>query len=1022
MSITSIPIPEILPNDRQLECINTHNGPVMVLAGPGTGKTTTVIKRIQKMLESGIDADSILALTFSEAAANEMKMRLLKAVGSKASSVSIHTYHAFCADIIAQNSLKFELIEDFSILDNLNKHRIMKEAVNEYRPRHLVTKRSDAYYYIPHLLAAVHNIKLNRITKDKYFEILNNSLEWKTGFLSLKDELKIQEELDKKGKRNRLKTTLKEIESLDNKIKKATETWDIYEKYSQKLLQQGFIDFDDMINLVLDAFDNDPMFLEEVRSNYTYILVDEYQDTNHSQNELIFKLASDNKEANIFAVGDDDQIIYTFQGAQVDNLERFLNKYPTAKVICLNENNRSTQTVLDFSYNLINQDNNRIETKETFSKFNISKRLIAKNRSIAEKDSLVQLHSFNDSIQENNYILSRIQSIIKYVPEMPLNEIAILTRTNNELEYFADQLKAKNIPFQINKQKDIFTLKPSLLVYFYLKALEDHNMNSMGLFGLVAHQPFSFKATDYTFLVRENRRVYNDFITIIKNNLSKHSWKDKEKIEKFITDYDYLKSIINDEKLSNIIIHLINRTGILQYYASKDVNRFENISSLKKLIDEANHFEKNVRPATFSMFLDYLDDSIKENINLEINDNSFIENAVQLLTVHRSKGREFSYLFLPNLLAKNWEKRRSTDSLKLPIEKAEFSKESEALRLLFVACTRAKHSLTLSYSTIIGGKSTELSTFIQSLTDNNELLETFNHELNSEEYVDEIIKQYTRLELYNKSTFMDELKLRAKNHIMSPSSMYLYNACPKQFLYAYLYRIPVIDEVNKNFSFGTSVHKALEKFIKLAIQKQKYSTKETLIKYFNSAIDKETFSSIQERDSSRQYGIKVLDRYFNKLTRPKVSCYKSVELNLDLIPLEKQFIKGKIDLVMLDDNKDYVLIDYKTGNLATTKNQVIAENGSHNHYLDQVKFYKLLFETKYPDIIARQGVIEFVEAFERSIYLDLTSEDNQNIKEKILNTFEKINNLEFTGVDEINQLEKACERCNYKLLCRLQTI
>lgn len=1021
MSTTLISYPQIIPNEKQQECINTLNGPIIVLAGPGTGKTTTIIKRIENMLAQNIPPESILALTFSESAANEMKVRLLNQVGTKASSVVIHTYHAFCSDIISQNSLRFELLEDYNVIDNLNKHRLMKEVIDEYRPKHLVTKRSDPYFYIPYLLNAVHEIKLNRVKKDAYLSVIENNKNWKPELQRLQADKKTQEELEKAGKRNHLKTTLNEIETLEAHIKKTEDIWNILEKYNYKLNQNTFIDFDDMINFVLDAFEEDSRFLEDIRSNYKYFLVDEYQDTNHSQNELIFKLASDSPEANIFVVGDDDQIIYSFQGAQVDNLERFLKYYPDAKVICLNENNRSTQTILDFSNKIISQDDKRLENNPEFTHYHISKKLIAKNESVIKLDNKVQLHTFADKVQENNFILDQIQSIINENPELPLSEIAILVRTNAELEFFADQLKAKNIPFQISKQRDIFTLKPSLLVYLYLKALENHNVNSMGLFGLIAHSPFDFAVEDYAFLTQENLRTNADFITLIKEHLNKHTWQDREKVVKFVEIFNELKSLINDEKLSNLVICLINKTGILEYYASKEINRFENIAALKKFVDEVKTFEKITRPSTLTMLLSYLDSSIKENIVLEIDDDSFIENAVQLITLHKSKGREFSYVFMVNLNAKAWEKRRSMEVLKLPIDKVDFSKNSEVARLLFVGCSRAKHHLVLTHSNIVNGKNEEISQFILKASEHTDCVEQFNHEINSNQYLEEVIQQFSYSPLYQKQAFLEDLKQRAIRHVMSPSSLYSYNTCPKAFLYSYIYRIPVLDPINASMSFGSAIHKALEKFIKIAIKSKKYPEKEKLLTDFSKAIGRELFPSIQEREIRLNHGIKVLNEYYQNLTATPPQNIIDVEVNINLLPVDKYFVKGKIDRVEVNNNNEYVLIDYKTGS-PKYKNQVMNEDGTHKYYLDQLRFYKLLYEIKNPAKKVPLGIILFVEDPDKSLYIELTDKDMQIIKETILSTFEKIHELKFTGVDEKKQQAESCKNCLYKLLCALNTL
>ena len=333
----------ICPNAGQQECIKTLNGPVMVLAGPGTGKTFTIIQRIKFMIESGIAPDSILCLTYSEAAANEMKARLVKEIGTVAASVTIHTYHAFCNEIIRQNPMEFELLDGVGLVDDITKRTLMSEVIDEVKPKFYKTKWGDSKYFIPELLGAVDEIKKNQVTKEDYFNTLQTHPQWGGKMKELEEEYKTREE---KGKL--VKTFLNSYENHKKKLGKAREAWEIFEKYDIKLKQNNFIDFNDMINLVLETFDTNEDFLKHVSAKYRYFLVDEYQDTNYAQNKIVFKLAQGAGCDNIFVVGDDDQIIYEFQGAKTDTLAKFLSLYPATKVICLNENNRSTQNILDF--------------------------------------------------------------------------------------------------------------------------------------------------------------------------------------------------------------------------------------------------------------------------------------------------------------------------------------------------------------------------------------------------------------------------------------------------------------------------------------------------------------------------------------------------------------------------------------------------------------------------------------------------------------------------------------------------
>src|SRR5574344_441702 len=431
----------ITPNEKQMECIKTLEGPIMVLAGPGTGKTFTIIQRIKYLIEQGIQPESILCLAFSDPAAAEMKIRLVKEVGATASAVEISTYHAFCNNIISQFPIKFELVENFTIIDDLSKYTLMKSIVEEYKPKYLLASDYNPYFYINHLLKAVAEVKLNRCNKEKYFDVLKNGKEWGKEMDWLLEHEAKQIELAKLGKRNHIVRTQKDIAKLEKNINMATEAWDIIEIYMQKMQENNLIDFNDMINFVLDTFDEDPSFAESIRKKYKYLLIDEYQDTNKSQNELIFQLAGDEESPNILVVGDDDQIIYQFQGAQTDNLEKFIQKYKNPKIICLEENNRSSQVILDLSREILKQTPARLENNPKFKDFGISKVLTAKNKDVIDKTQITELHSFAETSQEINFIIDKIKSITKENPELPLNEIAIIARTNPELKNLADILK-----------------------------------------------------------------------------------------------------------------------------------------------------------------------------------------------------------------------------------------------------------------------------------------------------------------------------------------------------------------------------------------------------------------------------------------------------------------------------------------------------------------------------------------------------------------------------------------------------
>ena len=400
------------PNAKQQECIDKIDGEIMVLAGPGTGKTYTLIQRVKNMLlNKAISPEKILCLTFSEAAAAEMKKRLIKEIGELASETNVYTYHSFCNELLNNYSDEFDFQKDTKIIDEATKRAFIKKCIDELNPKHHRTELYDSYYYIPKIIDGIEEIKKNLISREEYFYNIENHLDWVPKLLLLKDKVEAK---TRKGD-TRIKTDLGAIESLEEKIGKAKELWAFFEMYKSMMQKQGLIDFNDMISLVLEAFNKKPDFLESIANSYDYFLVDEYQDTNKSQNAIVFNLVKASKKKNIFVVGDDDQIIYGFQGAQIDNIERFLDEFPDTKVICLKENMRSTQAILDFSYEVSKLDPKRLESNPRFKQYSIDKRLEAKNDSITVKDKKVKFKRFADLDQEYISIVEEIENIINSV-------------------------------------------------------------------------------------------------------------------------------------------------------------------------------------------------------------------------------------------------------------------------------------------------------------------------------------------------------------------------------------------------------------------------------------------------------------------------------------------------------------------------------------------------------------------------------------------------------------------------------
>ena len=1015
----------IKPNSKQQQAIDILNGQVMLLAGPGTGKTFTVIHRIEKMLADGVEPSSILCLTFSDAAASEMRQRLIKKMGVVASAVDIYTYHSFCNDLIKTYPDKFEMTSGVKLITDAEKISIMKECIDDANLEFFVPSRADRYFFTKNFISYVEKLKTQRVSKDEYMACIDTNPVLMPRYKELESEIYEREQAGN----TKNKTRYNELEKIKTNIEKAKELWTLFELYSTKMINKNLIDFSDMINLVLTSFEEDSQFLSEVSNKYKYFLVDEYQDTNDLQNQIIFNLLDGNDEKNIFVVGDDDQIIYGFQGAKSDNIENFLTKYPNTTVICLEENNRSTQTILDFSNLIVNQDENRLENNLYFKeKYNISKKLTAKNPKIIVKDKKIKRIQFGEILQEFNYIVDDIKTLIKsdFAPKtdedkIDYSQIAIISKKRAELQTFAELLKSKNIPFQIDEGKSIFAIRSTILIYFYIKAMNNYLTSSDKLFGLLLSEPFKIDQQDYNKILEEKRLwkkdESSDFITLMRNL---NGWKNPEKITKFLETFDYLQDYASSNNLRNTVVEIINRTGLLTYFYKSGKNRSENLAGIRKIISEATDFQNSDSTKNLSDFVKYLDDCFENEIDINLDKDSVVQNAVQLMTYHGSKGREFEYVYLPNLISSNWEDFRMPGEYKLITEEvpdkdaAQAKKDSELLKLLFVGITRAKHTLTISFADSNNGKAQQITKYLEP---------TANYDFDSEQFecsADDLTTEFYRSvssDVFdNQKAFKNEIEERVKSVVLSPSRLNDYLSCPRKFFYVKVLGIDVEEADWDGANFGTLIHSLLERAVKVA-KESAYPTLEEILEKFRLGMDGMKFSSEAKKEKYFKQGQKLLTNYYPYFSQIPVSRITDIEFSFYGVDVDGDFITGKIDRIEKNSDGTFELYDYKTGNYSSEKK--IAPNEEKQNYFNQLCFYKYAYEKLTGNKVSKVGII-YVENHEKSVDKYLTDDDMKYIETLIKDTYQNIKALKFNPIKEDKQ--GACKNCVYKQLCKLDLI
>lgn len=1010
------------PNTKQQECIDNLNGQYLVLAGPGTGKTFTIVKRIQNMISQGVNPEKILCLTFTETASKEMKSRIDSELNALDSGVNVYTYHSFCNEIIKDNPKDFELPENFRLISTAVSRSFIKECIDEIKPIAFRTEKNDPYYFLNDILNMITAVKQNRLTKEKYFYNLENNQNWIPQLEVWKNK---NIEAVKNGKKE---TNLSKISTLEKSIAKAKELWLFYELYAEKMNKYHYIDFNDMITMVLEKFEKDAGFLAKIANKYEYLLVDEYQDTNPIQNEVIFNLVKGLDEKNVFVVGDDDQIIFTFQGARLDTIEKFLKEFPETKVICLNENMRSTQTILDVAREIAKQDTNRLEINPEFSRFNITKDLTAKNEKTCQKDKKVRFYRYADAIQEYNEIVKEIEGIVNS-PDCPLDEngnkayseIAILTRSNTELETFAEMLKDKNIPYELKEGKNIFNIKSVTIMYYYMQMLVNPELYSDRIFRILLNPPFNINSKDYE-KIYEVRTKNKSLINSIKE-LTPQDCQNYKLIEKFTTDFDKLREFISTETLRNIILEIGNRTGIFEYYLNAEINRCENIAGLKKLLDIANEISDINKTSGLEDFINYLDTCIIEEIEIKTDKAPVKMNAVQLSTYHSAKGKEYEYVYMPTLFNTKWESKK-TDKPEIPLAPCEAKTDDEfkaqkyadCIKVMFVGMTRAKHTLRLSYFTPSGTR-TKLTCFIANIQDILEKEET-PFEYNETSYWEEMTKSLIKKEYDYKKDFTTLVDLKTKDKFFSPNSINKYLKCPRQFLFDYVLDLSSKATNPDAYSFGSAVHRACEFAINYAIQNKTYPQKEDFIKTFKEDAQNRAFSSYEQRQIHLERGEKALETFFHHLTDTPIESLMYTEHNIKF-NIEGNNFTGIVDRIDKNEDGTYSIYDYKTGSAKNQNDIGLGKN--HEDYYNQIGLYKYLFEKSTGNKVKDTTFI-FPEYPESNFTLELNEEECEAIKDKFLDAIKNIKSYNFEPCSDRNKNSAPCKYCGFKDFCNLEVI
>jgi DNA helicase-2/ATP-dependent DNA helicase PcrA len=1016
-------------NDEQRKAVEQTEGPVFVLAGPGTGKTQILALRIGHILKtSDIQAHNILCLTYTDAGTIAMRKRLIEFIGSAAYNVHIYTFHAFANQVIQENMHLFGSARELQPLSDLEKVEVMIELTENLPMDHPLKKLKGSDFYIRAKLENLFgDMKKEGWTPDYIHQKAEDYLEEKRN----DPDMYYQRKSTKEGKTFQ-KGDFKEFhfKPIVEKMEMLKAGALLYRNYEKLLSSKGRYDYDDMILWVIKEFEENKQLLLRYQEQYLYFLVDEYQDTNGSQNKILEQLASYWPKPNVFAVGDDDQSIFRFQGANLENITDFQKKYEPVTVV-LDKNYRSTQNILDASAALIRNNNSRL------SKILQIDKSIKASGPNADLHLPVEILEFPNVSQEEAAVYYEIQKHIR--EKKPLNHIAVIYRKHALVEDLTKLLEAKNIPLNIRRKVNIlnepFIREVLALMGFINSGFSQSSQRDDLLFTSLIAPVFNIKYED---LMNIGRLAAYDFdsgesthwMEIIgdKNKMAEAGVKEIERIHDI---YEKLNEwMLSAPRLTLQVFFekLLTESGLLNEALSSSNAKWK-MQLLNTLFDFIK--EESVRDSkiTLNKFLNTIQSMEQNGVELPILKIASAEDGVHFITGHSAKGLEFETVFLMGANADNWEKSKNAGAQysfsypdNLLLQQAE-SKEEDERRVFFVAATRAEKKLLISYAASKDtGKEMERSRFVEEMKEAEnarEVLEMKEVQLSDKQLFEFKGKSMEYLKLPEAELVDHNLIDKVlESYQMSVTSLNKYLRCPIAFYYENIIRVP--SARNAYAGFGLAIHYGLEQYFR---EKQKskeegFGSAKILVDFFKKGmhIFRSHFTE-KEFENNLHYGEDILSRYHaDQLKNWFAAADFEVEHRIKNVEYRGVPIKGMIDKVEIF--KDHVnVIDYKTGNAQKARGKMKGPKDAEDlggDYWRQILFYKILVENNpLSNWKIYTGEVRLVEPDKQERFqnfkISVNPQDVQIVGDQLVDVWGKIQNHEFTkGCND-----PKCDWCNF---------
>ena len=974
-------------NPSQVKAVTHGEGPLLIIAGAGTGKTKVITQRIAFLIASKLARpEEILAVTFTEKAANEMEERVDILIPYSYSFVEISTFNSFGERVLRNYGMEIGYPPDFKLLDEVEQAIFFREHLFEF-PLKYYLPLSHPTKFIQELLETIKGLKQEDVRPDEYvahakkLRQRKQAVRWKKKHPLKKAELAAQPAVSRAD----------QLAMEENALKQA-EIAAVYEKYQELLRSRGMIDFEDQVVLVVNLFRHRPSILREFQEKYKYILVDEFQDTNYIQFELLKLLAATHN--NLTVVGDDDQSIFRFRGASLSNILNFRKIYPQAKKIVLAENYRSTQAILDSAHQLIVQNNpNRLEFKEKIDK-TLTSTIESKGKSI----HMLQLDTLSheaDRVAE--IILEKLDEGYKY------GDMAILVRRNADADPFMRALNLKGIPFRFSGSRGLYSQDEVKIIIFFLRALTDFE-DSKSLFFLAISPVYKVDMYDLTVISNYARKRNIPLHKVFKkisgdNSPVEISEETKEKVKRIFGDLLFFTSLSSTQNAGRVIYSFLERTGYLKSLAEEKSYQAEvRVKNISIFFDKVKNFSELTDDDSIHSFAEHLDLLQQVGDNPATAEAELEEDAVNVLTCHKAKGLEFPVVFLVSLIADRFPGHERREKIPIPdkiikdnIPEGENYLQEER-RLFYVGMTRAKRHLYLTWARDYGLKRLKkVSPFVLEALNLGKAPEEVQHTSALEE-----------IERYAPQKPLPPVSPRKKEGRQLSLSYFQvddYLTCPLKYRYRHKVEIPVLP--HHNVVFGRVLHNCLHFYLSHMMKGKKVTEKELLKEYKNFWIN-EGYLSREHEELRRKAGEKAIRLFYRRQEESGVIpryLEKNFKWHLDSVKFAGRW--DRVDYV----NGEAVIIDFKA---TEVKDQKEADKKTRESL--QLDLYALSFVKTQGDTLA-ETQLYFLES-------DIIGHARKAEKE-LLRAIEKIKEAEEGIRSEDFQAKPDWHNCNY---CDFKTI